>query len=713
LARVHTHVREALRLSAARPAVALGARTALATVLPLFFTSIIGESAATWASLMGFSVALADKGGAYPTRFATMGAVTLFGAVGAFIGSLVGAHSIAAVVVMALMTALCGFAGVWGPAAASVGSSVAVTFAVAVAWPLATPHAALVRALAVIGGGAWATVLALVFWPVRVYKPARYAVAATFRLLADNVTSLHGPHGHGPLRDAIENARAVLAATRRGRRGESGRGERLLVLSQLADLCFGSLVALEDVLDGADPAVAAAITRELNAMSATLQQLARDIETEARIAKPSPLTWGGAPLKQLAAGMAPAPRVQVEHAAALLDNMASLVTMGRELTATLHDDAAPTPASPLVPGPMPPPPSLWEPLRENWDWDSPLLRHAARLALLSAAAVLLSRWLGLQRGYWVTLTVIILLQPYAPATVTKALQRVAGTVAGGILAALLGSVVHDAHGILALAFVLAGLSAAVLQINYALYALLLTPTFVLLAEVHAGDWSLARLRIVNTLIGGALAFIGSSLWPSRERTRFAESLAGALEATRAYFGSVMAVVAGADPSTAPSPSPRLEAARRRFGLRCNEADGSLQRLLAETHARPEAIEPLMTLVLYVRRFGASMGALASARAMVSPATLARLEPLVAPIESALSDLEEAVAQGRRPAPLPKLPAIDVDEPLVAARAQRFVQQLAILHGAVERWRREESGEAAQTARPSPPAKAQHDANEVT
>ncbi|HEX4458189.1 MAG TPA: FUSC family protein, partial [Polyangia bacterium] len=617
---MHTHVREVLRLSAARPALALGARTALATVLPLSLASVIGDGAATWASLMGFSVALADKGGAYPTRFATMSAVMLGGAAAALIGSLVGTHAIGSVVAMALVTALCGFTGVWGPAAAGVGSSIAVMFAVAVAWPLGTLDLALVRSLAMLGGGAWALLLALVFWPVRVYKPARYAVAAAFRRLADQVATRTGPGGHGRVRDAIENARAVLAATRRGRRGESGRGERLLVLSQIVDLAFGSLVAIEDVLDGGDAELDAAIERELTAMSATLVQLARDIETEARVQKPAPLAWGGERLRQMAAGLPTARRVQVEHAAAIVSNLASLVTMARELTATLHDDAAPATVSPLVPGPMPPRPSRWEPLRENLDWSSPLLRHALRLAVLSATAVLFVRWLALQRGYWVTLTVIILLQPYAPATVTKALQRVAGTVAGGILAALIGSVVHDARGILVLAFVLAGLSAAVLQINYALYSFLLTPTFVLLAEVHANDWSLARLRILNTIAGGVLAFAGASLWPSREGTRFTESLAAALAATRAYFACVMAVVAGADPA----PSPRLSAARRRFGLRCNEADGSLQRLIAESRARPEAIEPLMTLVLYVRRFGASMGALASARAMLPPTTLARL-----------------------------------------------------------------------------------------
>ncbi|HEX4458015.1 MAG TPA: hypothetical protein VIA18_08585, partial [Polyangia bacterium] len=60
------------------------------------------------------------------------------------------------------------------------------------------------------------------------------------------------------------------------------------------------------------------------------------------------------------------------------------------------------------------------------------------------------------------------------------------------------------------------------------------------------------------------------------------------------------------------------------------------------------------------------------------------------LEQALEDLRDAVVHARRPAPL-QLPSVDIDEPLVTARAQRFVQQLAILHDAVERWRREDSG----------------------
>src|SRR5438105_3850640 len=121
VARVRAHLREALRLTPARPAIALGARTAIATALPLVAAPIIGPAAATWASVAGFVVALADKGGAYPTRAANMGAVTLAGALAAVVGGLVGGHAAVAIVTMALWTGVCGFVGVYGPLAAGVG----------------------------------------------------------------------------------------------------------------------------------------------------------------------------------------------------------------------------------------------------------------------------------------------------------------------------------------------------------------------------------------------------------------------------------------------------------------------------------------------------------------------------------------------------------------------------------------------------------------
>src|SRR5207247_8645219 len=91
---------------------------------------------ATWASVAGFFVALADNGGACPTLAASMGAVTVAGALAAVVGGLAGGHAAVAIVTMALWTGVCGFVGVYGPLAAGVGGASAVIFAVAGASPV-------------------------------------------------------------------------------------------------------------------------------------------------------------------------------------------------------------------------------------------------------------------------------------------------------------------------------------------------------------------------------------------------------------------------------------------------------------------------------------------------------------------------------------------------------------------------------------------------
>ena len=60
-------------------------------------------------------------------------------------------------------------------------------------------------------------------------------------------------------------------------------------------------------------------------------------------------------------------------------------------------------------------------------------RHGLRMGVAAAAvAVWLSFALDITRGYWATITTLIVLQPYTGATMRKTLQRVGGSVVGGV-----------------------------------------------------------------------------------------------------------------------------------------------------------------------------------------------------------------------------------------------------------------------------------------
>ena len=679
-------VRQMVRLQPGRPALMLGVRTALATMVPLVLAPFIGAPAAAWASTGGFTVALADKGGSYRTRARIMGGVTLAAAAAVVAGAFVSPWAAASAPLMLVVASLCAFAGVFGPAAAGGGVTVAVLFAVSLASPTHATAAALERGAAILAAGAWAMTLALLFWPVRVYKPARYAVGRVDRALAAHARAMarhvavagsdewiaEVTRRHGAIRDAIEQARGVLAATRRGRLGESGRGARLLVCLQLADQLFAALVALEEVLDSSPAREAAA--RALDGIAASLDTLADRVEPEGRLPPAPPIDWSGDAAR--AAGD--------EHAAVLVNRARAYVELAFETVATLHEERPPieTPAMTLAARAEPPP--LWERVRENLTTDSVLARHALRVGITAALAVVITRAIGLPRGYWVTLTVVILLQPHRPATFTKALQRVAGTVGGAIVAALLLSSLHDARALLVIATILAGVSAAVLQLNYTLFAFFLTPTFVLLAELNGRDWHLAEVRIVNTLIGGVLALAASRLfWPHRERDRFADEVERVLDALADYIDAVARVLL----ESVPPPAPTLPPYRRRLGLALNSAEASFERLLAERSAPRAAHEPAMTLLLYVRRIGATLGAAVSVR-QVAPLAIdgAALDALTQAASSSLRALAGAVQSGASPPPLPPFDALlaPFDGSLLGARLGRLVEQLVVLQSAVER-----------------------------
>ena len=297
-------------------------------------------------------------------------------------------------------------------------------------------------------------------------------------------------------------------------------------------------------------------------------------------------------------------------------------------------------------------PTWLAPLRAVLSWDSVVLRFALRVGLITAAAVALTAALDLKRGYWITITAVMILQPYTGTTSVRAVQRVLGTVVGGMLTAGLAALFHDPLAIFALVFVFALLSVALLPLNYAAFSVFLTPTFVLLAEASTGDWHLAGVRILNTVLGGGLALVGSQLlWPSPESERLPAYLAQTITALRKY----LALVVQRFDDRSEDASRALRGARRQVGLAVLNAEESFQRLLGEHRGPAEALAPAMTLLTYTRRFTASIAALALSRHSVDAVPAEVLSPFAQAADVALADVAGALAAGRAPAPLGELP----------------------------------------------------------
>ena len=607
-------------------------RAATATVLPLLYGEATGRLEFIWMGLGGWLSSFADPGGSYPARAMSMSAFVIGGSAALALGSLGGQYPWAAPALLLAGAMACSIVRVYGDAAATAGVLVLVSYCIGVGTPSAHPFG---RAGLMAAGGALSMALALGLWPVHPYAPARAAVAACYRALADLARAIAHGDPTVPLRkrvrEALETARATLSAVRSTRLGETARGGQLLVLFELAEAALGDLVALAELppddalerLSSAFLAIAFAIPRGPGQAGVPQLDLVSARPADARVVK------------------------RVRHAldaAARLGGARAMrpIDAGRrpQLLQALRDA--------IAPGPL-------------------YLRHALRLGVTLAVAQVLANLLHLSRSHWITVSIVLVLQPYAGATVRRTLQRVAGTALGAIAAAVLAAIIRSQLVIGVLLFPLSMAAVAARPLNYALYSMLMTPVFVLLAESTGGDWHLAPLRIVNNLLGGLLAFAASQLfWPSWERERLPAQLAALLRSDGAFARAAL----GREDAAV------VASVRRQAGLAAANAEASLQRFFDEPHD-PARTEPLMALLAYSRRFTASLAA------FVADDGAAPLPSHARELESALEELAQAAATGRKPAPLPPLSLAGLDERR-AAHLEAIDRSLRVLASALDR-----------------------------
>ena len=709
------NVRAATAVAPARPAYAAGLRAALATVVPLLVAQVFNLSGGTWMSLAGFSGALAEKGGSYRSRAGAIAALTGFGTVAVLIGAGASQQLAVAVGLTFVLAVVCALGRAWGNTGAIIGGSVLNMFVISLAWPATGLADALGRAGYTIAGGAWAALLALVLWPLRPYRPARLAVGDCLRAVADYVTQVLGalesekrdevlPAGSFTVRASLENARATLARIRRGRPGESRRGERLLVLHTTTDQMFGNTLALVEALEAIPPAARlprqeAMVVAALREVELVLRELATRVEEERQtgvtsvhlsgallLASLTPLPPNGRSVDDEISPEVRYADAQYTHAAALIDRIAMFAGVAAANVAALDGANVPVPSTVPEAEELTERQPVLAPLRSVIGHDSLVLRHALRVGTVTAAAVLLAGLLGLPRGYWVTITVVIILQPYTGATTLRAVQRVIGTVVGGMLTAALGAAFHDERAILVMAFVFAAVSVALIPINYTAFSVFLTPTFVLLAEASAGDWHLAGVRVLDTVIGGVLALLGARLlWPAPEWKRLPTYMAAALRADRDYLQTVVRNFADLSDAA----GRQMRDRRRDAALAAINAEESFQRVLGEHHESTETLSPVMTFLTYARRFAVSVTALAVSRHALDASSATALEQFVDRashrLDAAASRLNNGAADGlpAMAAPAGPEPDLHLADPILQARLTRLTRQLDTLVSAAD------------------------------
>jgi uncharacterized membrane protein YccC len=455
-----------------------------------------------------------DNGGAYMARVRRVGSAAVIGGAGGLtIGSLIHGRGWIAVVVLVLVAGVSALMS----AISDIGSVTGLQLLVYSAFGLG-PIGALRpwwhTALGVALGAAWALLLTVPGWLLSPRGAEQRSVAAVYRALAAEMRAIGTPGATGTQIKTTVAMNAAYDAVLTFRATTGGRNQRITRLAAM--LNQSSLIA--------------------------------EAVTALRVE-----------------GHRPPPEV-----IDAMDQIADAIEAGRRL-----------PASPPVPGTSPglialrealaglaavqsgnsPPGALTRPKR-------PLAERIARLsdringkltrlfalrlmACVGVAAVL-SEVLPLQRSYWVVLTVAIVLKPDFGSVFIRGVQRGIGTIVGAVLGAVIIILVPYGPWLLLPFGVLAALLPYGRSRNFGLQATFLTPLVVVLIDLLApGGWHLAEDRLLDTLLGCAIALlVGYAPWPTSWQVHLPGQFAGTIKDVCRFMEAALVTAWAGQPGAA-------------------------------------------------------------------------------------------------------------------------------------------------------------------
>ncbi|MGI8741596.1 MAG: FUSC family protein [Bryobacteraceae bacterium] len=610
--------RTLIRFDAATIAPRIALRNALGLALPLAIGVAAGSPGTSLVAGTGaLNVSFSDGDDPYYSRARRMLAASLLVGFGVFAGSISGQDRWVAAVVSVVWAFGAAMLVALGAPVADLAVTSFVTFIVFSSQPMRWDRA-VYSGLVAMGGGLLQTALALALWPVRRYYPQRQVLGELYGKLARTAAERAKTSEAPPATTEITNAQHAMATLARDHSVESERYLSLLNQAERIRLSLLALGRMRQRFEGEDEGRehAGILDRALQLCSHLLESIGDWLVSGSN---PNPAPEKLNELENLAEEIRQAR--PLHDASFQMDALAGQIRSAMDLalhatpqgeTAFARREAR-RPWALRIGGKL-------ATLRANLTLQSVAFRHALRLAGCIAVSASLAGILGVQRSYWMPMTIAIVLKPDFTSTFSRGALRLAGTFVGLLCTTAL---FH---------FYPPGLAAKVVLVvaaffamrcfgpaNYGIFVAALSALVVLLIAITGVDpKSVIAARGWNTAAGGALALFAYAVWPTWERHQVSEALANMLDAYFRYFQII------AESYQTPDHSPAAHLARVRLAARLarSDAETSVDRVGLEPGATEERMKFLSAMLASSHRFVHAVMAL-EAGLLSSPSVPAR------------------------------------------------------------------------------------------
>ncbi|AQS88977.1 hypothetical protein AA101099_2019 [Neoasaia chiangmaiensis NBRC 101099] len=494
-----------------------GLRAAVATATALVPALYLHRPLYAWIAFATFWACLIDPGGTDRQRVQILGGFTLYGGVVVALTTwLVHFSSLAVFPILLLVGIGSGLARMFSPVVMQLCLLIGAASVAATGFPQGITGAVLTATL-FMAGCLVALLLCLILWRLQPYASARKAVAAIYQALEIMLSELsmgrlrETVHRQA-VRNAIERARALTVQLDAGH-GNSLMRVRLEASLATAERLFTAMLAIEHLFEIRGPrpfekselARLAASCREAARQVQRLEPATQALKVQAERVLARDVRSSDEPSAHLLRICADA---LLGLASALMNAQANL-----DISAAARRFARPSAA-------------IW--------------RHAGRLSIALVLTQAVCLYFRLDYAYWALIAALLVVQPAGFTTLTRSLERLVGSIAGSILAAVLGNWLHEIAPLMGAITILALCAVAMRGVNYTMLVLFLTSLFVLVADLVTPGPRLAALRAEDNIVG---AIIGLAcvvfLWPERDSGDMTHLLQQALAGNLEYAAYIM------------------------------------------------------------------------------------------------------------------------------------------------------------------------------
>ncbi|WP_039056313.1 YccS family putative transporter [Enterobacter sp. Bisph1] len=278
---------------------------------------------------------------------------------------------------------------------------------------------------------------------------------------------------------------------------------------------------------------------------------------------------------------------------------------------------------------------IWQWLGNNLTPESALFRHAIRMSVVLCIGYAFIQITGLQHGYWILLTSLFVCQPNYNATRHRLSLRVIGTLVGVAIGLPVLYFVPSHEGQLILIVITGVLFFAFRTVQYAHATMFITLLVLLCFNLLGEGFEVALPRIIDTLIGCAIAWAAVSfIWPDWRFRHLPRVIEQAFDANCRYLDAILEQYhQGRDNRLA------YRIARRNAYNRDADLASVVSNMSSEPGTSPELRDAAFRLLCLNHTFTSYISALGAHREQLTqPDTLRLLDDAVCYVDDALHHL---------------------------------------------------------------------------